>query len=564
MRGTARLLALAIAIASLLPGMPAAAGTAELAQRLDQLAASFPGGAGIWIADPTNAKPLYAHNADESVVAASLYKLAILAEAERRVDGGQLRYADAITIEDDDITDDGSFEPAGTQLSVDEALEAMITISDNGAALALWHVLGPENVNLTLRSQGIKDFHVALDFDEDNAATPRAVGTLLTLLAKRELISAAASDRMISRLTRQQINNRLPAALPDGVVVAHKTGNLPGITHDAGIIYTKFGPRVVVVMTWDAYESDADAFIADVGSLVYGAVLEPPANAKFDVPRTALLVDIGSSSRITVPVTNVGSNAWTGSGAGSFRMIWEMRDGKDALVARSQAPLALPGLAPGKTANVGLVLAIPKAAGEYKVTMGLVDADGQALAPLGAGTATFAVRAHQPYLVSAQTGMPSVLHQGESSLLVTRYTALPTVGGDPRSLVLTWRLVDRRNGRTVTQGSVTVGMLEPGAAGSFFYPLVAPDALGTYRLSYELRERTIAVSETVTSTVTIIGPRTYPDDEGGRTPGPIPQRTAPSPTPRFRFPLPSGSLVPQLRLPALPTPRGRAAPSPTR
>src|SRR6266511_3175966 len=346
MRGTARLLALAIAIASLLPGMPAAAGTAELAQRLDQLAASFPGGAGIWIADPTNAKPLYAHNADESVVAASLYKLAILAEAERRVDGGQLRYADAITIEDDDITDDGSFEPAGTQLSVDEALEAMITISDNGAALALWHVLGPENVNLTLRSQGIKDFHVALDFDEDNIATPRAVGTLLTLLAKRQLISAAASDRMLARLARQQINDRLPAELPEGVVVAHKTGNLPGITHDAGIIFTPSGPRVVVAMTWDAFDADAYQFIADVGSIVYSTVLEPPANARYDVPRTVVSADTGSSPRISVPITNAGSETWNASGPGSFRLIWEIRDGKEVLVAASPVPIGLPGLAP--------------------------------------------------------------------------------------------------------------------------------------------------------------------------------------------------------------------------
>src|SRR6266511_959336 len=398
MRGTARLLALAIAIASLLPGMPAAAGTAELAQRLDQLAASFPGGAGIWIADPTNAKPLYAHNADESVVAASLYKLAILAEAERRVDGGQLRYADAITIEDDDITDDGSFEPAGTQLSVDEALEAMITISDNGAALALWHVLGPENINATLQRLGIKDFHVFLNWDEDNVATPRAVGTLLTLLAKRQLISAAASDRMLARLERQQINDRLPASLPDGVVVAHKTGNLPGLTHDAGIIFTPSGARVVVAMTWDADDADAYAFIANVGSIVYSTVLEPPTNARYDVPRTP---------------------------------------------------------------------------GDYKVTLGLVDANGNGLARLGAATASFQVRAHQPYLVSATTTVPSMLHRDEASLFVTRYSALPTAGTAGRTLTLAWRLTDVKTRRSVAEGTVPLGTLQPGAVGSFFAPFVA-------------------------------------------------------------------------------------------
>jgi beta-lactamase class A len=319
MRASAFVVAVALALAGVIPGAPAAAGTAELVQHLDQLVGTFPGGAGVWISDPNLSTPLYSHDADEPIVTASLYKLAVMVEAERRVEAGQLHYGDIITIEDEDITEDGSFELAGTELTLDEALEAMITISDNGAALALWHVLGPENINATLVALGIKDFHVFLNFDEDNIATPRAVGTLLTMLAKRQLVSAAASDRMLARLERQQINDRLPAELPAGVVVAHKTGNLPGLTHDAGIIFTPSGPRVVVAMTWDAFDADAYAFIANVGSVVYSALLEPPANAHYDVPRTVTSVDTGSSARITVPVTNAGSAAWSTSGPGAVR-----------------------------------------------------------------------------------------------------------------------------------------------------------------------------------------------------------------------------------------------------
>ena len=179
---------------------PARASTAELVQQLDGLISSFPGGAGIWVADPTIATPLFTHDPDEQVIAASLYKLGVLAEAERRVDAGDLHYGDAITIQPEDITLDGSFEDAGTQLTLDEALEAMITISDNGSALALWRILGGANIDATLEKAGIKNFHVALDDSEDNWVTPRAVGTFFTLLARRQLISAAASDRMLSRL----------------------------------------------------------------------------------------------------------------------------------------------------------------------------------------------------------------------------------------------------------------------------------------------------------------------------------------------------------------------------
>ena len=562
MRGTAVLLAsvlAALAVLGVSPGAPAAAGTAELVQHLEQLVSTFPGGAGLWIADPNLSTPLYSHDADEPVITASLYKLAVMAEAERRVEAGQLHYGDIITIEDEDITEDGSFELAGTELTLDEALEAMITISDNGAALALWHVLGPENINATLLRAGVKDFHVFLNWDEDNIATPRAVGTLLTLLAKRQLISAAASDRMLARLERQQINDRLPAALPQGVVVAHKTGNLPGLTHDAGIIFTPSGPRVVVAMTWDAFDADAYEFIANVGSVVYSALLEAPANARYDVPRTVTSVETGSSTRITVPITNVGNVTWSVSGPGAVRLIWEMRDNKDVLVATSPTPIALPALAPGRTANIGIVLAVPQAPGDYKVTLGLVDANGNGLAKLGAATASFQVRAHQAYIVSATTAVPTILHRGEASLLVTKYTALPTAGTAPHDLVLSWRLIDTKTSRSVATGTIPLGTLQSGATGTFFAPFVAPAVLGAYRLAYDVRERNVAASETFTANVTIVGARTFPDDEGGRTPPVITPRVTPSPTPRMRFPSPTSGVVPNPQLPVLPVPRGRTS-----
>jgi beta-lactamase class A len=550
MRGCAVVLAVALTLMGL-PGAPAAASTAELVQQLDQLVSAFPGGAGVWIGDAKTNEPLYSHDADEPVITASLYKLGLLAEAERRVEAGELRYNDIITIDAEDITEDGSFEVAGTELTLDEALEVMITISDNGAALALWHMLGAENVNATLRAAGVNDFHVFVDWGvDDNVATPAAIGTLLTLLAKRQLISASASDRMVARLSRQQINDRLPAALPEGVVVAHKTGNLPGLTHDAGIIFTPSGPRVVVAMTWDAFDADAYAFIANVASTVYSTLLEPPANARYEVPRTVVSADIGASPRITVPITNVGTETWSTKGP---RLIWEMRDGKDAVVATSPAPVGLPGLAPGRSANVDVVLAVPQTPGEYKVTLGLVDANGNALAKLGAATASFQIRAHRAYLMSAVTDLSTILHRGEASLLVTKYTALPTVDEGEHELTISWRLIDTTTRRAVTSGSIPLGTLRPGATGNFFAPFIAPALLGTYRLSYDVREGNVAVSETFTKTVTIVGPRTYPDDEGGRTP--------PRVSPRIRFPSPTVGVVPNPQLPALPAPRGRTSPT---
>ncbi len=511
---------------------PARASTADLVQQLDGLISSFPGGAGIWVGDPTVTTALFTHDADERVIAASLYKLGVLAEAERRVDAGELRYTDAITIQPEDITLDGSFEDAGTQLTLDKALEAMITISDNGSALALWRILGGANIDATLEKAGIKNFHVAFDDTEDNWATPRAIGTFFTLLAKRQLISAAASDRMLSRLERQQINDRLPAQVPPGVIVAHKTGNLSSVTHDAGIIYTKTGPRVVVVMTWDAPEEDAANFISSIGSLVYSANLQPAANARYQVAKTAVAVDVGTDTRVTIPITNIGARGWTSTGAGAVGLTWDLSNGQGALVMRAPKPLPLPALQPNQTQNIGVTIPVPEQPGTYTVTIGLADASGTALAPAGAATATFTLRAHQPYLITAQIGMPRTLHRAEPSLVVVKYGEL--AGETDRALSVGWRLVDTRTNRMVKQGSSPVGTFKMGVTGTFFAPFLAPNVLGTYKLTYELRDGAVSVSEPVTTTVEIAGPRTYPD-EG--LPAPTSELDAvPTPTPRFEFP----------------------------
>ena len=241
-------------------------------RRLDGLIASFPGTAGVWIADPVASTPLYTHAAETPGASASLYKVGVLFEAERRVESGELRYADVVTIAEDDVSEQGSVYEAGAVITVDAALEAMITISDNGAALALWHRLGGDAMEASLARAGLGDLHVTLDANGGTLATPRAIGTFFRLVARRELVSLAASERMLARLERQKINDRLPAALPAGVIVAHKTGNLTGVIHDAGIIVTPSGPRVVVVMTWGA-DALANKLIAAIGATVYDASL---------------------------------------------------------------------------------------------------------------------------------------------------------------------------------------------------------------------------------------------------------------------------------------------------
>lgn len=545
MRGVGIALAVSLLVAS--AARPGAASTQDLVIQVDGLVRSFPGDAGVYIADPLNPAPLYMHDADVVFIAASLYKLGILAHVERLVDAGRLRYADTIEIRPEDITEDGSYELAGTVLTIDEALEAMITLSDNGTALALWHSLGPDNINATLQTLGLAGFHIANDDDDDNTASPRVIGQYFTLLAQRKLVSAAASDRMLARLERNQINDRLPSELPSGTVVAHKTGNLGFVTHDAGIIYTSHGARVVVGMTANTIEEEATHFIGGLGALVYSAVLEPPATARYRLPVAALSFDSGSSQTQPIQITNSGTRTWTATGPGSVKLVWQIADGTKKVVAASAAPIPLPALAPAATTSVDLAFVAPEAVGDYTLTVGLADANGAALAPAGAPTGSFTFHVHQPYLVTAVTRIPQLVHRSEPSLLIVQYSNLPAAGSAPHSYTLFWRAIDPATNKAIASGVSPLGSSQ--ASGTFFSVFNAPGLRGTYKIAVELRESGKTVSETETLTVEIAGARTYPDDRDSAALA-APRGPAQSPRPSGSGPLPSASASPRGRTPA--------------
>ena len=524
-------LAAAFLVATLsLPMAGTRAAAAPLKTQIDQLVDEFPGGAAVWVGDPALREPLYTHDSDREIITASLYKLAVLLEAEHQVEIGQLSYSDTITIEQEDITEDGSFEGPGTELTLDEALEAMITISDNGAAMHLWRTLGPANINAYLEKSGIADFHVAVDEVEDNWATARAVGTYFTLLANPKLVSPAASDRMLKRLQRQEINDRIPAQLPEGTVIAHKTGNLAGVVHDAGIVFTPHGPRVLVVMTWDTDDEVANDFISHLASAVYAAAAAPPAVPLYRVPLEPQYVEVGAAIALPVTIDNAGDAPWAASGDRAIGLVWELRDAANSVIGRSARPLSLGFVPAGASVSVPVVVTAPMRAGDAKVVLGLADVGDRPLAPLGVATATVPLRVHLPFVAEGNVHIPSTMHRREASLIWVEWDAIAPVRSEDHHLSLGWRLIDPATDRIVAQGVQALGSMKTfQRSGTFFAPLVAPNVRGLYTLEYELTERGFIAGETQRQPVEILAPRTYGDEAG---PGPALQRPRPSGSPR--------------------------------
>jgi beta-lactamase class A len=348
----------------------------QVGQQIQAACTAFPGSAAVVVADPQGGFR-YGVNDQRSFPAASLYKLAVLIEAYRQDALGQISLDDTrIVITEDDITDSGYFTPAGTPLSVREAVERMITISDNSPALALVRLLDAHQINATMVALGLTNTRLNTPLPDDertsssNVTTASDMATLFVGLARGQIVSPGASRDMLAVLARQQINDRLPAGVPAGVTVAHKTGDLPGVAHDAGIIWTPNGPRVVVMLTSDfASFDDVTTLAENLGSLAYGAPLDRFAARYALNGPTGVITHPDAPLSWTLRLTNASSMSWTSATALAVR--WLSVGQSPTRTETGALPLA--NLAPGSSITVPISVTAPSAAGSYVLELEVVD-----------------------------------------------------------------------------------------------------------------------------------------------------------------------------------------------
>lgn len=203
--------------------------------------------------------------------AASMYKLLVMYRVYQAIDRGELAMSDVISIWNSDVIQD---EPdwgfgVGDTLTVGQALDAMITVSSNAAALSLMRQIGgPDVVESAAPELGMDATGTV---DGDLWTTPNDMAHFFHLLADRELVSPGASESMISLLLGQTMNDRIPAPLPDWVAVAHKTGELDDTRNDGGIVDGENGRYVVVLMSRGGTPDDEILYEAELSRIVYRA-----------------------------------------------------------------------------------------------------------------------------------------------------------------------------------------------------------------------------------------------------------------------------------------------------
>ncbi|SEK44441.1 Beta-lactamase enzyme family protein [Chitinophaga rupis] len=105
----------------------------------------------------------------------------------------------------------------------------------------------------------------------NNTTTAYDLMLLFEKIAQGKAVNATASQAMIKILLDQHFNDVIPAHLPPDVKVAHKTGEISGVRHDAGIVFLPDGRKYVLVLL-SKQLPDVKAGIqamANVSALIY-------------------------------------------------------------------------------------------------------------------------------------------------------------------------------------------------------------------------------------------------------------------------------------------------------
>ena len=244
-------------------------------------------------------------NADDSFHAASTMKVPVMIELFRRIDAGGLALDQGVllvnqfgsivdhspyALDPGDDSDSAAYTLAGTRVPVRELIDHMITRSSNLATNALIELVGADRANATAHALGARDIRVlrgvedikAFDAGLNNTTTARDLQVLLEAIETGRAASRASCDAMRDILLRQEFNEEIPAGLPPGTRVAHKTGFITGVLHDAAIVYPNGRkPYVLIVLTRDIKEqSVARRLIADISRLVYDYAVPNGASAR--------------------------------------------------------------------------------------------------------------------------------------------------------------------------------------------------------------------------------------------------------------------------------------------
>jgi beta-lactamase class A len=229
--------------------------------------------------------------ADRSLHAASTMKIAVMLETYRQAAAGELRLDDPVPVRNEfrslvdgslfSVERTGDADPVthdhiGKTLSIETLVRRMIVRSSNLATNLLIERLSAARVTALCRALGAHATHIRRGVEDGkafragivNTTTAGDLVTLLRAIAERRVPHA---DAMRAVLLAQELNDGIPAGLPRGTAVAHKTGSIASHYHDAAIVLPDGRqPYLLAVMTRGLPDARVAApMVAEISRLVW-------------------------------------------------------------------------------------------------------------------------------------------------------------------------------------------------------------------------------------------------------------------------------------------------------
>jgi beta-lactamase class A len=226
--------------------------------------------------------------------AASTMKTPVLIEAYKQAKAGKYSIHDSLEIKNEfksivdgsnyslnpkDDSETDLYKKAGEKVKIYDLLYLMIIQSSNLATNSIIDLVGAENVNKTMKEMGAVDIKVLRGVEDtkafraglNNTTTAYDQMLIFTQMAQGDAVDKQSSDAMIDILLDQKFNDKIPAKLPKNVKVAHKTGWITGVNHDAGMVILPDGRKYILVLLSKELENDKAAVksMAKVSRMIY-------------------------------------------------------------------------------------------------------------------------------------------------------------------------------------------------------------------------------------------------------------------------------------------------------
>lgn len=208
----------------------------------------------------------YGVNEFETMQAASLVKLPVMATFYKEAEEGNIDLETEYNLKEEDKTDgSGSLEgeKAGYSLTYRELVKFMGKESDNTAFNASVRILGEEKIDNLMAQIGMTNTSI-----EKNTTTPYDVGLFFEGLWNTEFLSETSRDELLEFMTNTSYEEWIAAGTPSDVRVAHKYGAELQAVNDAGIVFAE-RPFVLVIMGDGVVGREADEIFPELSRQIY-------------------------------------------------------------------------------------------------------------------------------------------------------------------------------------------------------------------------------------------------------------------------------------------------------